>query len=126
MNQYEKRYGRNLLGAVAAYVVLLVISIFLIGRIGESPWRFVVALLPMIPLGWGLAAYLRFLDQMDELQRRIQLNAVAFAAGAVGMFTFTLGLLENVGLPSMSLTWVFPLIIFCWGAAALYQERKYR
>lgn len=40
---------------------------------------------------------MRFFSSMDELQRRIQLEAFAFSFGATGIVTFSYGLLTYVG-----------------------------
>ncbi len=80
----------------------------------------------MIPIGFALRAYLIFLNGADELQRRIQLNGVAFAAGATGMVTLTYGFLENAGFPTLSWIWIFPMIIAFWGIGSAVAERRYK
>ncbi|GAA4856738.1 hypothetical protein [Luteimonas vadosa] len=39
------------------------------------------ALAPVLALGWTFIVYLRFLGECDELERRIELGALAWAAG---------------------------------------------
>lgn len=79
MNQpASKVYVREFLTAMAAYVIVLLISINLI--IASPPsawWRIPLALAPMVPILFALLAFLRFFRRMDELQRRIQLEALA-------------------------------------------------
>lgn len=43
--------------------------------------RTAFALAPVLALAWLFAAYLRFLRECDELERRIELDALAWAAG---------------------------------------------
>jgi hypothetical protein len=74
-----------------------------------------MALIPLIPAGFALVAYLRFLRRMDELGRRIQLEALAFGFGAARMLTLAYGFLENSGFPQLSYIWVFPTMIALWG-----------
>lgn len=45
------------------------------------PWRVALALAPALAMSWLFAAYLRFLRDCDELERRIELGALAWAAG---------------------------------------------
>lgn len=45
------------------------------------PLRTGLALVPVACLGWLFACYLRFLRDCDELERRIELHALAWAAG---------------------------------------------
>ena len=58
---------------------------------------------------------MRFFSYMDELQRRIQLEAFAFGFGATGFVTFSYGLLTYVGFPVISWVWIFPLMVALWG-----------
>ncbi|HOU66272.1 MAG TPA: hypothetical protein PK861_09590 [Thermomonas sp.] len=53
-------------------------------RTGQSaPLRTVFALGPVLAMAWMFTAYLRFLRDCDELERRIELGALAWAAGFV-------------------------------------------
>ena len=45
------------------------------------PWRVGFALAPVLALAWGFTKYLRFLGECDELERRIELGALAWAGG---------------------------------------------
>jgi hypothetical protein len=63
---------------------------------------------------------------MDELQRRIQLEALALASDGTALLTFSYGFLENVGFPHLSLFWVLPLMCALWGLGAGVAGRKYR
>jgi hypothetical protein len=62
---------------------------------------------------------------MDELQRRIHLNAVGFGFGATAIITFTYGFLELVGFPAISYIWVLPLMTALWGVGAVVATRRY-
>lgn len=128
MKPYAKRYMRDFLLAMAAYSGLVVFSIWLLDQMpetAESVWRYGIAILPMLPLLFALAAFLRYLEQIDELQQRLQLQAISFAAGATGLITLTWGLLENTGLPHLSVIWVFPMMVALWGLAQIVLARRY-
>ena len=126
MNKAAKSYALELGLSMFAYVVVLLVSIWFLNQMPESPWRIALALLPVLPLLFALAAFLRFLGRMDELQQRIQLNAIGFAAGATGLVALTVGFLENAGLPQPSWIWVFPMMIFFWGIGGAIANRRYR
>ena len=96
-----RAYTREFGLAMAAYVVVLSVSVGLLGQLAQ-PAKTLVALTPLVPMAFALVAYLRFLGRMDELGRRIQLEALAFAFGAAGMLTFAYGFLENAGFPTLS------------------------
>lgn len=114
------------LAAMAAYCLLLLASIWLIGAHPHAVWRIPVAISPAVPLAFALWAVVRFFGQLDELQRRIQLEALAVAFAATALITIGYGLLENVGLPTLSWAWVTPLMIALWGVATAVASRRYR
>lgn len=110
---------------MAAYVVVLVGSELLLKAAGTAGWRYPVALLPVLPLGFAMLAYVRFLRRMDELQRRIQLDALTYSFGASALITIAYGFLEQAGLPAVSWVWVAPLMIVLWGASVAVASRRY-
>lgn len=126
MDTAGKMYLRKFSLAMAAYVVVLILVVLAAARLDASPWRYLVWLLPAIPVVFMVGAYLGFLAKMDELAQRIQLIALGFAFGVTALLTFTYGMLENAGLPSLSLVWVFPLMIVLWGIGTAAASRRYR
>ena len=128
MNQSaSKTFPREFLTAMAAYVVVLIVSITLINASPSSAWwRIPLALAPIIPILFALMAFMRFFSSMDELQRRIQLESFAFSFGVTGIVTFSYGLLTDVGFPVISWTWIFPLMIALWGIGQGVATRRYR
>jgi hypothetical protein len=120
-----RAYTRELGLAMAAYVVVVLISIKLVGGL-DQPIKTIVALTPLVPATLALFAYLRFLSRMDELGRRIQLEALAFGFGAAGILTFAYGFLENADFPQLSYIWVFPLMIALWGVGGAIASYRYR
>ena len=100
--------------------------VLLLNAYPHAPWRVLVALAPVIPMIFGLLAFVRFFSKMDELQRRIQLEAFAFAFGGTAIVSFTYGFLENAGFPALSWIWVFPLMMALWGIGAGIASRRYQ
>lgn len=127
MNRAAKTYAFQFSAAMSAYTIVLILAMQLL-RVTPpaSLWRAPIALLPVIPVGFALAAYVRFLSRSDELQQRINLQALAFAFGATALLTFTYGFLEIAGFPQLSWIWVLPLMIGLWGLAMALYTRKYQ
>lgn len=119
--QYFKEFGLSML----AYVVMLPVSLAIIQSHPDVWWRYPVALAPVIPLIFALLAFLRFFRNMDELQQRIQLEALAVAVGVTVIVTVSYGFLENVGFPHISMIWVTPLLVATWGISAAIASRRY-
>ena len=121
----SRAYARELLVAMAAYVVAVLVTVKLTPDV-DPVLRVPFVLIPLIPSAFALRAYLRFLGRMDELGRRIQLEALAIGFGAAGMLTFAYGFLENAGFPQLSYVFVFPLMIFLWGIGGAVASRRYQ
>lgn len=125
MNKAAKRYTVQFSLAMVVYGFTVIGSGLLLNRMTESIWRIPLALLPVMPVGFGLWAFIRFLGRMDELQQRIQLHAIAWATSITIMLTFAYGFLERVGFPPVSVMWVFPMLVSLWGVGLALATRKY-
>lgn len=122
-----KLYLKEFLTAMGAYVVVLIIAITLINLSPSAAWwRVPLALAPVIPVVFAMIAYMRFIGRIDELQRRIQFEALAFGFGSAGLLTFSYGFLELVGFPHINWIYVWPLMIALWGIGGAIASRRYR
>ena len=77
-----QRYYRAGIAPSLAFLCLAAVHEFVSRQAGIAmPWRVVAALAPVLALAWMFAIYLRFLRECDELEKRIELDALAWAAG---------------------------------------------
>ncbi|MGV8922226.1 MAG: hypothetical protein ACOH1L_02610 [Thermomonas sp.] len=77
-----QRYWRAGLAPSLAFLCLVAVHEVVSRQPGLAmPWRVGFALAPVLALAWTFAIYLRFLGECDELERRIELGALAWAAG---------------------------------------------
>ncbi len=120
--QYLVRFGV----AMLIYVIILPLAVILSQRIGPSPWRYVLVLIPLLPIFGIMFAFLRFFEAMDEMQKRIQLYALAVSAGGTAVFGMTYGMLELAGMPHLPWIWVFPIVAGLWGLGAGIASLRYR
>lgn len=122
-----RNYLTSFLLAIGGYVVVLIASIVSIQASPASAWwRIPVALAPVIPLVFVMLAVVRYFGQIDELQRRIQVEALSFSAGGTALLTFSYGFLENVGFPHLSWFLVWPIIGMLWLIGLTFASRKYQ
>lgn len=126
----RSRYLREFLPAMAGYVVTLFLSVWLLKRVDEPGLRALIALLPVPAIGLALRAIIRYIRDVDELQQRIELEAVSFAAAFVSMVYVTgafLQLANVIDIPSgVAMVWVFPLICASYGLAKMVVARRYQ
>lgn len=128
MNQeVQKRYFKEFGISMGFYVVLLLASVEILTNV-ELPKaaQIVVTLIPVIPTIFVVIAVMRALRDSDELQQKIQLQAVTFSAIVTGLITFTYGFLENVGFPHLPSLFIFPLMLALWGIGAGIFARNYQ
>ncbi|WP_449465490.1 hypothetical protein [Stenotrophomonas humi] len=125
----RKRYTREVVIAMLAYAVLLVVSILLLKRVDDALLRALIALLPVPPIVLVLRAMIRYIRDVDELQQRIELEAVSFATAFVSLVYLTGGFLQSakvIDVPSnAAMIWVFPLVCLAYGLAKAVVARRY-
>ncbi|MBK4216577.1 hypothetical protein JJJ17_11625 [Paracoccus caeni] len=113
--------------AMLAYAVVLVISLrILAGGIADPSLRLIISLAPMLPAIAVCLSVLSVIRGLDEMQRRLQLEAFAFAFAGTALVTFGYGFLENVGLPRLSMFVVWPLMAALWGCGVALGGLRYR
>lgn len=112
--------------AVLAYLMVLVGSVTVVQANAEANWRYYIALLPVAPAGFVIWLFVRALARLDELQKRIQMEAFGFSLGATALLTFGYGFLEGAGMPHLSWTYVLPLIAVLWAVGLVIFRWRYR
>lgn len=113
--------------SMSAYVVVLIGSLVLVtGGTVTGLWATVVSLAPMLPALGVAVAVMRQLRASDELQRRIQLEALSLAFAGTALITFSYGFLENVGYPKLSMFFVWPLMAVLWIIGGILSGRRFR
>jgi hypothetical protein len=109
---------------VLAYLMVLQGSVTVLQANPEAAWRYYVAALPVLPAGLLIWLFVRSLARLDELQKRVQVQAFGFAVGATALLTFGYGFLEGAGLPHLPWTYVLPLMVVLWAlGAAIFRWR---
>ena len=112
--------------AMLAYLMILVGSVTVLQANPTASWRYMVAVLPVLPAALVLWIFVRALTRLNEMQKRIQMQAFGFSLGATALLTFGYGFLEGVGLPHLSWTFVLPLIAILWGVGTAIFTLRYR
>ncbi len=128
MRGVSLRYLREFLPAIAAYVIIVVTVLPLAEHVDAVALKVVLALLPVVPIGFVMRAMVRFLMGCDELERQQQLQAISIAALTVGMASFAVGFLQAAGLLVLQapLIWILPAMIAIYGLAMFWVRRRYR
>lgn len=122
------KYYYELGGAIALYMLVLAVSLLLLSQYQDAPLalRILITLAPMIPAGLLCWAIVRQLHRLDEMQLRIQFEALGFAFAASALLTFSYGFLENVGAPHLSWLCVWPIMGATWIIGLMIAKRRYQ
>lgn len=126
MDANAKRYLKEFGGSMAAYAVTVPFSVWLLKGHEHSSLRFPFAILPLIPSVFAMWAAIRLFRGLDELQRRIQFEGMAFSFLGTCLFSLTWGFLQNAGLPHADVIWITPLLIMLWGVGLAFSARRYQ
>lgn len=125
---HEKRTGkaylREMMGALLAYTLLLVASIYFGRPLDDGLLRTVVLLSPMVGFCFMLWAIARHLGRLDEYLRRKLLDSFALAAALTAGLTFSYGFLETAGYPRLSMFVVW--MVLCASTALVTTVRALR
>ncbi len=127
----EQRYARfwvELFATVLPYVLVLYGSLWYLWShpgLGAA-WRIALALAPMVPATFAVVVFVRAFGRLDELERRIHLDGLAYGFGGTAFTTFTYGFLQNAGLPDLSWHFVWPIMVLFWGIGVTLSASKYR
>ena len=126
----RRRYARELMLAMGAYVVVLFVSVWLLKQIEEPALRALLALAPVPPIALALRAMVRYIRDTDEMQQRIELEAVCIATAFVCLLYMAGGFLQAAKVidiaAAAAMIWLFPLVCFSYGLAKLAVARRYR
>jgi hypothetical protein len=85
-----------------------------------------IVLLPILPAALATWAFLSMIREADELERRINYQALSFAFVVTFAVTLAYALLEDLGLPRVSSFWWWLTLAISWGVGLTIYSRRYR
>lgn len=126
--EQNKRYRRQMLTWAITYCLVTYASVHTLKNAGIEHFglRTLIALLPMLPIAWVGILIVRFTRSLDELQRKIQFEAVVFSAVLTGLFTGAYGFMEGVGYPKLDTVWILPMLMVLWVVGQVLGRRRYQ
>lgn len=110
-----RMYLRELLGSLAIYTVMLVLTIKYGRAMPEGIVRTLVLASPMIGFFLATWAIARQIKRVDEYLRQFILENLAIAAAVTAGLSFTYGFLETAGYPQLSMFSVWMVMGGTWG-----------
>lgn len=133
MNAAEKRYTRRMIITMSLYCVFLFSSILALrGFAADWPLlaKALLAITPVVPVAYFGKAFVIYLNECDELMRRIELEAIGLSSLVVGLLFLSLGFLGRAGIIALDgitvAVWVFPLLCGFYGATKWFAAKRYQ
>ncbi|WP_167146894.1 hypothetical protein [Actinomyces sp. ZJ308] len=119
---YFARFGT---GAVL-YSVGVLLGMPWARSLGDSPWRFLVALLPMAGVGVCAWAMMKLAHEADEMQARKVMEALVISAAGTVTTSIAYSFMEEVGAPRVDIEWVGGVWALFFGVGMLWSSWRYR
>jgi len=116
--------------AIIAFVLLYFVARGLLEQPElAKPWRVIVALVPVPVFALFLVTFIRGIKELDELERRIQFEALVFAFPLAILLVMTLGLLE-LAIPLSPEDWsyrhIWPFLFVFYFLGVAIARRRYQ
>lgn len=121
----SRAYHRDFWPGMVGYVVVLT-AVLLWGHLdGSSPWRYVWAVLPVLPALAVVRAVARHLRRLDDYQRLLALESLAVGFGVAMAAALTMGFVGIAGLPTAVAGWaVYSLGMAGWIVGGAVVRRR--
>lgn len=92
----------------------------------QSPYRYLLILLPILPLIYIAATIIRYISETDEMWRKIFTEALAFSAIATGFTCFSYLFLRDMGAPEFHAEWAFYMMWVYYLIGLFLSWRRYK
>src|SRR5712692_3227057 len=101
--------------AIVAFLMVLVGAVTVAQANSAVSWKYYVAAIPVLPAALVVWLFVRALSRLDEVQKRVQVQALGFSLAATAILTFGYGFFEGAGWPALNGTFILPLMALLWG-----------
>jgi len=124
--KYLSKFTAASLGASAVFLVTTqLLSRFIADRPEDPAIRW-LAVLPLVLLVAVTVLAMRRLRRMDELERKMHTEAMAFAFLGSLLLVSTYGFLRGANLLTPPVLWLLPAMVSCWVIGLLLAIERYR
>lgn len=117
---------RPLVFPLVLYMVSLMMVLIGLDWLGNSYWRFALALLPLLPGVFIAAGVVKTLRNLDELEQKIIQDSLGIAFMLTLLLCLSLGFLEQAGMAPVNPLYIALFMALALLAGKLILNRKYR
>jgi MFS family permease len=124
-----RRYQRDVAVAMSLYIAIMLFWKRLLDLVDATWLRVLIALAPALLVCWVLRAFVIYVRDSDEMQRRLELESVAIAAMLMSAIYLAAGFLQSADLiavpAKVAMLWVFPSLCLLYGVTKVFVSRRY-
>ena len=124
--KYPAHIIRLIIIAVIIFFFATISVVMVLNKELAQPYTMLVAIIPGFASLFLAYAIARAIASLDELQRRIQLEALAIAFGWSLVLVYSIGIFIMAGMEQPRWIYVLPIMVFGWLAGKLWTMWKYR
>jgi hypothetical protein len=124
--KYPPHIVRRLILSAILYFAVLSVALVLLRDEPAGNLSILLAVAPSIPGLFFVFTIGAAIASLDELQRRIQVEAIAIGFAITAIITLSYGLLGLADVPQPNLLYVSLIMVFSWGIGKLWTMWKYR
>lgn len=129
MSNVNKKSSRGIVVSAAAWAVSYTVALWVLKKVEMAPALGAVCVaLPVVGFVWFLFQYIRGVQQMDEVARRIQLEATAIAFCLSILMLMLLGLIDllvTLNPNDWSPRHLVPFCVAFYFAGLAWAKRRY-
>jgi hypothetical protein len=124
MKPQVKKYSKRMIIGMVAYILGIDLANHLYAP--NSLWRYLLVLLPILPIIYICFTIIRSVADADEMWRKIYMEAMAFSGIATGFTCVSYPFLHNVGAPIVPLECGFFLMWIYYFIGLFFSWRRYK
>ena len=125
----SRRYQRDVAIAMGTYVIVMLFWKRLLNAVDPVWLKWLIALFPALLVCWVMRAFVIYVRDSDEMQRRIELESGAIAALLVAAAYLGAGFLQSAKLIDVpagpALIMMFPAMCLAYGLVKIFVARRY-
>jgi hypothetical protein len=125
-----RRYQREISVSMGIYVMVMLFWQRLLHAVDATWIKVLIALFPAALVCFVLRAFVRYVRDSDEMQRRIELESVAIATMLVAASYLGAGFLQSAKLIDVpagpALIMMFPALCLAYGITKIFVVRRYQ
>jgi len=113
---WKKKYLIRFIAGMVGYGFMLPFAIFISKKIQAGILiKILLALLPVIPFLLAMYAYIANMKTMDEMWRKIQIDALIITTMITIAASFSMGMLQVMNvMKTFSVFYLFPFMMMVW------------